>query len=55
MHAEFDRSSHVAKNTGRSSFDIAPLAKSSYLKYLCYDIANNIYIVRIFKLTSHKI
>ena len=42
MHAEFDLSSHVVKNTGRSSLDIAPLAISSYLKYLWFEICDNI-------------
>jgi hypothetical protein len=42
MHAEFDLSNQVFKNTGRSSLEIAPFAKSSYLKYLCYKTKHNI-------------
>ena len=42
MLAEFDLSSHVVKNTGWSSLEIAHFAKSSYLKYLCYEITRNI-------------
>ena len=42
MHAEFDLSSHVVKNTWRFSLEIALLARSSYLKYLDYKICNNI-------------
>jgi hypothetical protein len=42
MQAEFERSTHVAKNTGRSSLEIAPLARISYLKYLCKDTTHNI-------------
>ena len=42
MQDEFDLSSHVVKNTGRSSLEIAPLGRSSYLKYLCYEIGHNI-------------
>ena len=44
MHVEFDLSSHVVKNTGRSSLEIAHLAKSSYLKYMCYKITHNIIV-----------
>ena len=42
MHVEFDLSIHVVKNTGRSYLEIAPLAVSLYLKYMCYEIAHNI-------------
>ena len=42
MHVEFDLSSHVVKNIERFSLEIAPLARSSYLKYLCYEICDNI-------------
>ena len=42
MYAEFDLSNQVFKNTGRSSLEIAPFAKSSYLKYLCYKTKHNI-------------
>ena len=34
MHVELDLSSHAERNMGRSSFVIAPFARSSYLKYL---------------------
>ena len=34
MQAEFDLSSHVVKNTGRSFLDIALLGSNSYLKYM---------------------
>jgi hypothetical protein len=34
MHIELDLSSHAERNMGRSSFVIAPFARSSYLKYL---------------------
>jgi hypothetical protein len=34
MHIALDLSSQVDRNMGRSSFVIAPFARSSYLKYL---------------------
>ena len=55
MQVEFDLSSHVVKNTGRSSLEIAPFANSSYLKYLCYEIAHNIKFSNTQTSNSHNI
>lgn len=34
MHAAFERSNHIVRNIGRSSFAMAFFGKSSYLNYL---------------------
>ena len=55
MQVEFDLSSHVVKNTGKSSLDIAPLGSSSYLKYLSWKITHNITLKKPQTSKSHNL